>query len=163
MSQNNSQNEDFRKVTQIIEQHPVCMFTSAGSQGLVSHPMTVVKVEDNGELWFFSSVDSTPVDDISGEPEVNLTFTARDQWLSVRGSAAVITSESKARELWNAAADAFHPEGPESKNLVLIRVRPDGAQYWEAPGGAISIISNWVKARISGEKIDAGESHTVEL
>ena len=163
MSQNDSQSDDFRKVTQIIEQHPVCMFTSAGSEGLLSHPMTVVKVEDDGELWFLSSVDSTPVDDISGEPEVNLTVTNKDQWLSVRGSAAVITSEPKARELWNAAADAFYPDGPDSKNLVLIRVRPDGAQYWEAPGGAISIIFNWAKARISGERIDAGDSHTVEL
>lgn len=163
MPQSENHQDELATVVDIIKQHPVCMLTSHGQDGLLSHPMTVLKVEDDGELWMFSSIGSTPAEDIAQNPAVNLSFTTKDQWLSVRGSGAVITSEPKARELWNTAAAAFFPEGPESQDLILIRIRPDAAQFWESPGGAISLVFNWAKARITGQTIDAGESHTVEL
>lgn len=159
-----SMNEDTHKVTEMITQHRICMLTALGAdEALQSWPMTVVKVEDDGELWFFSSTSAGPVAEIGEGSQVNLSFTGKDDWLSVHGSAVIITSEPKAREMWNEAAAAFYPDGPESKDLVLIRVRPEGAQYWESPGGAISTLFHWAKARITGEEIDAGESRTVNL
>ncbi|POH72428.1 pyridoxamine 5'-phosphate oxidase [Arthrobacter glacialis] len=159
-----SQNENIHKVMEIVEHHRICMLTTVGDDGaIMGWPMTVTKVEDNGELWFFSSTGTGPVAAIGTEARVNLSFGGKNEWLSVHGSAVVITSEPKARELWNEAAAAFYPNGPESKDLVLVRVRPDGAQYWEAPGGAISTIFQWAKARLTGEVIDAGESQKVEL
>jgi general stress protein 26 len=159
-----SQNEDIHKVTEIIKHHPICMLTTEGPKGaLLSRPMTVMKVEDDGEVWFFSSADGEPVAEIGSESRVNLSFSDKDEWLSAHGHAVVITSEPKARELWNEAAAAFFPDGPGSKDLVLIRVRPDGAQYWESPGGVISTVFQWVKARLNGEVMDAGETRTVNL
>lgn len=157
-----SSREELNKITEIMKQHPICMLTTQGD-ALTTRPMTVAKVEDDGEVWFFSSAGTDLVSDIDAEPEVNLSFMAKNQWLSVRGDAVTITSEPKARELWNEAVAAFYPDGPESKALILIRVRPEGAQFWETPGGAVATIVNWAKARITGEPIDAGESHTVEL
>lgn len=156
-------NDDLHTIIDIIRDHPITMLTTHNAQGLLSHPMTVLKVEDDGEMWFFSSADTAPVEDIATKPEVNLAFASNGQWLSVHGSAAVITSEPKARELWNPAAAAFYPEGPESKELRLIRVRPDGAQYWQTPGGVLAVALRWAKARVTGEQIDAGESHSVDL
>ena len=159
-----SLNEDIYKVTEMIKHHRICMMTAQGAENaLQSWPMTVAKVEDDGELWFFSSTGARPVAEIAAESQVNLSFTGKHGWLSVHGSAVVITSEPKAREMWNEAAAAFYPDGPESKDLVLIRVRPEGAQYWESQGGAISTVFQWAKARLSGEVIDAGESRTVNL
>lgn len=156
-------NDELQKIIDIIKDHRIAMLTTQSSEGLLSHPMTVLKVEDDGEMWFFGSVGTTPVEDIAAGAKVNLSFAGKDQWLSVHGSAAIITSEPKARELWNPAAAAFYPEGPESAKLRLIRVRPDGAQYWQTPGGALATALSWAKARLSGEEMDAGESHTVDL
>ena len=163
LTNEDSATEDLNKVLTIINSHRICMFTTQGPDGLLSHPMTVAKVEDSGELWFLSSAGTSPVEQAQLAPEVNISFAGKDQWLSLHGQAAVITSEAKARELWNPAAAAFYPDGPESKELVLIRVRPDGAQYWESPGGVLATVFKWAKARISGERIDAGESGTVDL
>ncbi len=156
-------NDELHKIIDIIKDHRIAMLTTQGSQGLLSHPMTVLKVEDDGEIWFLSSVGTTPVEDIAAHAEVNLSFAGKDQWLSVQGSATIITSEPKVRELWNPAVAAFYPDGPESAELRLIRVRPDGAQYWQTPGGTLATALSWAKARLTGEKIDAGESHTVDL
>lgn len=159
-----SSNEDIHKVIDIIGHHRICMMTAVGADNVLqSWPMTVMKVEDDGELWFFSSIGSGPVEEVGTESQVNLSFTGKNDWLSVHGFAAIITSEPKAREMWSEAAAAFYPDGPESKNLVLIRVRPEGAQYWESPGGAISTVFQWAKARLTGEEIDVGESRTLDL
>lgn len=159
-----SSNEDINKVTDMIGHHRICMMTTVGADSaLQSWPMTVMKVEDDGELWFFSSIGSGLVEEVGTESQVNLSFTGKNDWLSVHGFAAIITSEPKAREMWNEAAAAFYPDGPESKELVLIRVRPEGAQYWESPGGAISTVFQWAKAQLTGEEIDVGESRTLNL
>lgn len=159
-----SLNEDIHKVIEIMKHHPICMLTIPEPEGaLRARPMTVVKVEDDGEVWFLSSSATDAVAAIGTESRVNLSFGGRDEWLSVHGSAVVITSEPKARELWNEAAAAFFPDGPASKNLVLIRVRPEGAQYWESPGGVVSTVFQWAKARLTGEEVDAGRSRTVDL
>ncbi|MDD0858430.1 pyridoxamine 5'-phosphate oxidase family protein [Arthrobacter alpinus] len=122
-----SSNEDIHKVIDIIGHHRICMMTAVGADNVLqSWPMTVMKVEDDGELWFFSSIGSGPVEEVGTESQVNLSFTGKNDWLSVHGFAAIITSEPKAREMWNEAAAAFYPDGPESKNLVLIRVRRGG-------------------------------------
>lgn len=159
-----SSNEDIHKVIDMIGHHRICMMTAVGADNtLQGWPMTVMKVEDDGELWFFSSIGASPVEEVGTESQVNLSFTGKNDWLSVHGFAAIITSEPKAREMWNEAAAAFYPDGPESKDLVLIRVRPEGAQYWESPGGAISTAFQWAKARMTGEEIDVGESRTLNL
>lgn len=158
-----SRTQDFNKVRDIIKDHPICMLTTQGPDGLLSHPMTVAKIEDNGEIWFFSSAGTSPVEQADKAPGVNLSFAAKDQWLSVHGEATIITSEPKARELWNEAVAAFYPDGPGSKELVLIRIRPEGAQYWESTGGVLETVFNWAKARITGKRIDAGDSATTEL
>ncbi len=152
------------KVLEIINHNPVCMLTLNGAQEtLLSWPMTVQKTEDNGELWFFTAMESTPAAEIGAGAEVNLSFAGKSEWLSLHGSAVVITSEPKARELWNEAAAAFFPGGTDSPKLALIRVRPEGAQYWNSPGGGITMALQWARARLSGTRIDAGDSKTVEL
>ncbi|ALE93788.1 hypothetical protein AOC05_18055 [Arthrobacter alpinus] len=159
-----STNENRQKVFKIINDNPVCMLTVSGSKdALFSRPMTVVKTEDNGELWFFTSSTSAAVEEIGTESKVNLSFSAKSEWLSVHGSAVVITSEPKAREMWNQAVAAFFPEGPESPAVSLIRVRPEGAQYWDSPGGPVTMAVEWAKSRLSGTQINAGESNTVDL
>lgn len=157
-------NDNSQKVFEVIRDNPICMLTvNSGQDVLLSRPMTVMKTEDNGELWFLTSAQSDPVTEIGSEAEVNLSFSGKNEWLSIHGAAVVIRSEPKARELWNEAAAAFFPDGPGAPNLVLIRIRPDGAQYWNSPGGAIAMAFQWAKARLTGTQIDAGESETVDL
>jgi general stress protein 26 len=156
--------EENQHVYDIVEKNPVCMFTVRGKDApLLSRPMTVAKTEDDGEMWIFTTAGSDPATEVGQEAQVNLSFSGKDEWLSIHGSAVVITSEPKARELWNKAVDAFFPDGPESKNLALIRVRPEGAEYWTSPGGPLSTAFHWAKARLTGSRVDAGESATVEL
>lgn len=156
--------ENTAKVIAIIKKHPIGMLTTTNVHGeLMCRPMTVMQAQDDGELWFLSSDASAPANDVKERPEVGLSFSGSGEWLSLRGSAVVIKNEPKARDLWNEAAQAFFPDGPESKDVVLIRIRPDGGEYWTSPGGVVQTAFQWAKARITGEAIDAGDSRTVRF
>lgn len=149
---------------EIINNNPVGMLTTQAHNGeLMCRPMTVMQVEDDGQMWIITSTDSAPVKEIDDGLEVGLSFSGSGEWLALRGEATVIKSDPKAADLWNEAAQAFFPDGPDSEKVTLIRIRPDGGQYWTTPGGLVATAFKWAKARISGEVIDAGNSQTLEF
>src|SRR3712207_7461779 len=55
---------------------------------------------------------------------------------------------------------AWLPQGPSDSSVVLIKVDPHTAEYWDSPGGAVASLLSFVKAKVTGER---SEEHTSEL
>lgn len=156
--------EETNKVVSIINDIRVGMFTTLDEHGkLVSRPLVAQEVKDDGDLWFFTARGTSQVGQIALNPRVNVSFASRSSWVSIAGEAEVIDDLTKARELWNPIVEAWFPDGPETPGLVMIRVDSDSAEYWDTPGGMVTTVLQWATSRITGERIQAGESHTVEL
>jgi general stress protein 26 len=66
-------------------------------------------------------------------------------------------------ERWNSAVEAWFPQGPDDDSVVLIEVVAGSAEYWDAPGGRLATAFSFVKAKVTGERIDAGENEKVDL
>ncbi|MCY0903693.1 pyridoxamine 5'-phosphate oxidase family protein [Arthrobacter sp. H14-L1] len=156
--------DDVKKVVDIINDTKIGMFTTTNDDGvLVSRPLAAQEVGDDGDLWFFTDKDTSQVSHIRARREVNVSFGNRSEWVSVAGRAEVIEDPEKARQLWNSVVEAWFPKGPTTPGLVLIRVESESAQYWDTPGGTVATVLSWVKSRLTGQRIDAGESHTTKL
>lgn len=156
--------EGVAKVAELIADIKVCMLTTTDATGrLVSRPMAVQEVEFDGDLWFFSSGDSPKVDEVRHGAHVNVAFASGDSWVSVAGDAEVVRDVEKAKELWNAGVAAWFPDGPETPDLVLVKVHADSAEYWDTPGGRAATLLSYVKARATGEPYSGGENETVRL
>ena len=61
------------------------------------------------------------------------------------------------------AVAAWFPQGPDDDGVVLIKVQADSAEYWNTPGGRLSTAFSFVKAKVTGERIDGGENEKVDL
>ncbi|MCU1442850.1 MAG: putative ral stress protein [Cryobacterium sp.] len=156
--------DDVSQVVSSINDIRIGMFTTLDEHGkLVSRPLVAQEVKGDGNLWFFTARGTSQVSQIALNPRVNVAFSSRSAWVSVSGEAEVIDDLSKSRELWNPVVEAWFPEGPDTPGLVLIRVDSDSAEYWDTPGGVVTTALQWVKSRVTGQRIEAGESHTVEL
>lgn len=155
--------EDALKVIEIIKDVRIGMFTTHGEGRLLSRPLTVVDVNPDGDLWFFSTSDSDIVKEIKARREANVSFAGDKKWVSVSGTASIVLEVEKKRELWNSMAETFATDGPDSLNTVLIHVASDSAEYWENPGGAASLVAGWVKHKLTGKAATPGDSATVEL
>ena len=152
---------DQQKLVALMRDMPIAMMTTFGERGPRSVPMARQEVEPSADMWFISARDAQHVTDIQAEPHVALTFSSRDAWVALTGSARVVDDLAKLRELWNTFAEAWLPGGPESPNAVLIHVDVNQAEYWDTPGGKVASLISFAKTKLTGDTYDA-EHGTVE-
>lgn len=156
--------EDTRKVAELIQGERFGFLTTVTPEGkLTSRPMTLQEVEFDGDLWFFAERSSHPVAHIAASTQVNVGIGSGGTWVSLTGHARVVDDLAKKKELWNGGVEAWFPNGPEDPEVVLLKVEGDSAEYWESPGGRLATAFSFVKAKATGERIDAGENEKVEL
>ncbi len=159
-----AQSSDVTKVAELAKDIRIGMLTTVDADGhFISRPMAQQDVEFDGDLWFFAERDSRKVRHIAASPEVNVTLTSNDTWISLCGTASVVEDRAKAKELWNTWVEAWMPQGPEDPSVVLIKVTADSAEYWDTPGGRIASVISFVKAKVTGEPYDGGENERVSL
>jgi general stress protein 26 len=157
----NDQPSDAQKLAQLLDDKPIAMMTTFGAEGPRSIPMARQEVEAGEELWFITARDTEHTRAIQQEPQVSLTFSARDSWVALTGRAHVVDDDAKLEELWNSFAEAWLPEGPRSERSVLIRVDVEKAEYWDSPGSKLASLLSFAKVKLTGDTYDADHG-TVE-
>ena len=152
------------KLIELMKDIKITMFTTIDAEGhFVSRPMAQQLTEPDGDLWFFAERESRVVEEIAANPHVSLTLSSNDTWISIDGEAQVVDDSAKAKELWNAFVEAWLPQGPEDPSVVLIKVDPHTAEYWDTPGGRVASLLSFVKAKVTGEPYEGADQGTVTL
>ncbi|MES2015542.1 MAG: pyridoxamine 5'-phosphate oxidase family protein [Pseudomonadota bacterium] len=116
------------------------MFTTIDQHGhLVSCPMTNQHTDPEGNLWFFTSTVSPLWEQIAAHPQVNLSFVdpERSIYVSVNGQAERVVDRARIKGLWNTEAQAWFPDGPDDLHAMLVCVRSQTAEYWDAKVNAM--------------------------
>lgn len=156
--------EGIRKVAELVKDARIAMFTTVNNQGqLVSRPMGLQEIEFDGDLWFFADERSDTVTEVIANPAVNVSFSSGSSWVSITGDAEMVRDRAKFEEMWNPIVEAWFPDGTGTPGLVLLKVHANGAQYWDSPGGRTVQLLSMIKAKVTGERFEGGESDTVPL
>lgn len=156
---------DITKIAELIRGIKFAMVTFVNHEGhLHSAPMTTQDEEFNGTVWFIGAKDSDLVRSVPGNAQVNLGYSdpAGHNYVSINGTAELVTDQAKLDEIWNDGYNAFFEQGKEDPNIQLIKVTGNGAQYWEGSGRVVSIIK-MAKAAITGDTAKLGETKGVKL
>ncbi len=149
-------------VRDLVKDARFAMLTTVASDGsLVTRPMTTQEVEFDGDAWFFAEASSTKVAEIGADPRVNVAY-AEGSYVSMSGEARIVRDDAKKRELWNSSVAAWLQAEPEDPSVVLIKVTPSSAEYWESPNKAV-VLFEVARARITGDTPNIGDNQTVEL
>lgn len=111
-----------------------CMLTTRSEDGqLHGRPMSNNgEVEFDGDVWFFSAVDTRKVKEIEADPGVHLSYAdvKRFRFISMSGEAEIVRDVQKKQELWVEELERWFEDGPESEDVVLIKVTPSVVAYW---------------------------------
>jgi general stress protein 26 len=152
------------KVAELAKDIRIAMLTTVDDAGqLVARPMALQDTEFDGDFWFFAERSSRKIAHIGANSSVNVTLASGQTWISVYGHARVVEDPAKAEELWNAAVEAWFPQGPKDASVVLIKVDGAGAEYWDTPGGRLATAISFAKAKVTGQPYDGGENEQVSL
>lgn len=122
------------KVAEMMRDIDFCMLTtSSGTGRLRSRPMSNNgEVEFDGDVWFFSGAHTRKIADLEAEPRVQLSYAVPDEFkfIAMTGEASIVRDVEKKQELWIEDLERWFPAGPESPDVVLIKVTPTTVAYW---------------------------------
>jgi general stress protein 26 len=144
------------------------MFTTVDQHGhLVSHPMTRQETDEHGALWFFTSTHSNLWEHIAQAPEVNVSFAQPEDslFVSVSGRAERVVERERIKSMWNPVVSSWFPHGPDDPHVVLVRVWPHAAEYWDSNESKMVRLFQMAKAAITGTapEVDPSEHGTIRL
>jgi general stress protein 26 len=146
---------DQQHLVELMDGMPIAMFTTFGDDGPHTVPMARQEVEPSAEMWFISARDTEHTRALAADPRVALSFSSRDAWVAVTGTAEVVDDTARLEELWNTFAEAWLPGGPDNPEAVLLRVEVERAEYWDTPGGKVASLISFAKTTLTGDTFDA--------
>ena len=161
-----SRESDFEKLCEMIKAIDLCMLTTVDERDdLHSRPMSLNgDVDEEGNLWFFTSSDSHKASEIERTPNVNVSFvdTGDQQYVSISGTAQLVHDRQKIKELWKPVLKAWFPGGPDQPDVVLLKVKMTKAEYWDGPSRTIAQAVSFVSAIVTGKQFEAGENKKLD-
>ncbi len=161
MSDNKNLNgeEAVEKLQDLVKNASTCMFaTGLGNVPIHIIPMRVQETDYEGDLWFFSSADSTHNKHINADPRVQLIFANSPdmEFLTVFGTASITTDKDLIDRLWNPMVDAWFEGGKEDPNVSVVRVQPTAAHYWDTEDGKLITMAKILTRAATGADISTG-------
>ena len=156
MEQNISEKEEaVKKFKELVKDVSVCMFTTMDDHNnLYSRPMSTVKIDDEGNAWFFTNEFSETIQEVSKDNNVHLIYAhpAKNVYVTVKGSCTVILNRKKIDELWTPLLKAWFPNGKEDPKLCLVKVVTEEASYWNSNSGSMGVYFKMLRAIANREK-----------
>lgn len=126
------------KLRELVKSINICLFCTQlkTDDGSTCVPMSAQEVDDQGNIWFFSPINSDKNKDIEKDKQVQLFFShpEKSSYLVVNGEAEIIIDRNKIEELWNPLVKTWFKEGKDDPNLSLIKVKTSNAYYWDTNG-----------------------------
>jgi general stress protein 26 len=157
---------------ELVDGIETAMMTTRRSDGmLVSRPMATQKRASGADFWFVT-LRGPKVDEIEGDPRVNLSY-YRDrtrEWVSVSGVAEISKDRAKIRELFAPVWKVWFPDeggkkdgGPEDPRMVLIGVRARSAQYMTVDKPQPVVFFEFLKGMVTGKAPEFGEVKKISM
>ena len=151
-------------VEKIMKDTRIAVLTYTDAQGrLVSTPMGTQDFEDASVVWFITGLDTDKVEAIRANPQVNVSYSSDDGWVSYSGTATPSKDKAKLDELWDASASAFMDTDKDDPRSGLLEVHGQTAEYWSSDGAVKSALE-FAKGLVSkGDEPDMGDNDTIAL
>ena len=147
-----------QKIRELTEKNKTCFFCTQpiadGSFGV--RPMSLQKLDDEGNFWFLSANDSHKNLEIAKDNAVQLLFqgSAHSDFLTILGTAAITTDKNKIKELWEPIVKTWFTEGVDDPRITVIRVRPETGYYWDTKHGNVVAGAKILLGSIIGKTLD---------
>ena len=148
----------------IVRSAGTAFFVTQAAGELHGRPMANAGVEDDlASLWFATGRDSGKIGEIERDQKVLLGYSnsSGSEWASIRGSATLVNDRARIKQLWSPMWKNWF-QGEDDPNIVLIRVTPIEAEYWDSASAAITFLKLTIAA-VTGHKFTEGEHQHVSM
>ena len=145
---------ELTKVDDLINAFETAMLVTQSMEGrLRARPMAIARHARGGELYFATRAEDDKLEEILRCPDVAVTMQKEGRYLSISGTARILTDRQLADELWSESMRIWFPEGASDEQLTIILVEPRYAEFWDRTGlRQLEFLWEAGKALLSGGK-----------
>lgn len=158
--------EGIKKLKNLVEDIKICLFCTnlKTDDGSTARPMSAQEVDQEGNLWFFSGIDSDKNREIKQDKHVQLFFSdpIKSSFLVVNGEAEIVFDRDKIEEFWNPLVKIWFKEGKEDPNISLIKVVVGNSYYWDVDGNRMINFFKIIASVASGSNLVTAEEGTIK-
>ena len=155
----NNRQESLAKLKGFLEGIDFTMLTTISNGKLRSRPMSTQELDENGDLWFFTSDNSHKIEEINADNRINAAYSdpSGNTYVSVFGTAEVVKDRAKMEELWSPILKAWFPKGLDDPTVCLLKINIEEAEYWDSSSSTLVQLAGFVKALVTGKEADGGD------
>jgi general stress protein 26 len=146
----------------LIDGIEVAMFTTRRADGqLVSRPMQVQRRTAGTDLWFMTNVESHKLDELAGDPHVNLGFykDRTREWVSVSGMAVLTQDKRLIHDLyqpdwraWLGDEGGARDGGPDDPRIALVLIEAHTVVYSKKDRPMPLVLFELAKGIVTGQQ-----------
>ena len=156
-------NSNSDRVWELMKKISICMLATWDGRELHARPMGAYVRSEENAIYFLSDASHHSEEEIARYGKVCLAFadTSGQNYVSLAGRAEVSADRTKIKELWGTPAKAWW-NFPDDPNIRVLKVTPDEAEYWDAPGKTVAYVK-MATAALTGRRPDMGENRKVAM
>jgi general stress protein 26 len=159
---NLTSSEAIEKLKELVEDIDICLFCTnlKTGDGATTRPMSTQEVDEEGNLWFFSDINSDKNREITNDKRVQLFYShpGKSSYVVVNGNAEIVIDREKTEEIWSPMVKAWFKEGKDDPNISILKVTPTSAYYWDTDGNRMINFFKMVASVATGKTLlDAQE------
>jgi general stress protein 26 len=143
------------QVWEMIKSIDIAMLITHSNEGLRGRPMSTIPAQEKAVIYILTEASSTAAQEIGTQAEVFLSYQGKGDHVALQGMARVNPDKGLVKDLWNAGAEAFWPQGPEEHDVVTLVIEPGHADVWDGPG-ILRGMASIVKGAVTGTSPDLG-------
>ncbi|WP_207534075.1 pyridoxamine 5'-phosphate oxidase family protein [Desertivirga arenae] len=159
--------ENIKKFRELIDGIDIAILSTYNGNEIKARPMATTEVDEDGNIWFFTNEYSGKVDDVEAEHKVSVTYSnsTHNTYVVVSGNAIVVEDRIKMEKLFNSATRAFFPQGVDTPDLALLKVRPYEIEYWinQHDEGMLRFMGILGSSPVIDEELHHGEHGKIKL
>ena len=160
-------NQTVEKLVEMVKGVRSCMFITheKNTENLSGRPMGISRVDADGTMWFFTKTSSMKVDELTNEAKASVAIIDENHnnYLMIGGTVALVHNKMTMNSLWNPLMKTWFPEGIDDPDMVLLKMTPHEAHYWDSSSSKMVVLFHMLKAIVTGKEYDEGEHGTIKL
>lgn len=155
------------KLKELVKAIDICVFCTNldRNDGVTCRPMSSQEVDDEGNIWFFSNINSDKNREVQQNDAVQLIFShpGKNSYLIINGTAEIFIDRKKTEELWSPIVKIWFEEGKDDPDISLIKVNTKTAYYWDTDGNKMINFFKMLASVATGSNLVTGVEGSIKV
>ncbi|HEY0710543.1 MAG TPA: pyridoxamine 5'-phosphate oxidase family protein, partial [Polyangia bacterium] len=135
MAEKLTEAEKRKHLHELIEEFDSAMLVTRTPAGeLRARPLAIAEAQEDGLLYFATSIDSGKVHEVESDAHVCVTLQDKRRFVSISGRARVVQDRALIDDLYEEEWKVWFPKGKGDPSLAVLVVDATAAEYWDNTG-----------------------------